>query len=364
MTPATPERERTAYDSTLCVIMEKGQPPIPPAWSLPNELLVYIFSFIFWSPNVLAMAARVCRRWLPAATQVLYSWLFIDSTDEASKLAQTMWDCPKLRALVRRLDVHVDSESLLGWIGLIPAEPGVHALGLWTRADRCAVASVLYRAPALHTVRELHLNGPRSLSIINVPHRLERLGLDNVGDFTLPALPHLRSLFISSCTHVIIPAISRFDQLRTVELSQLTPAHACEILDKLHAIHALIDTLTLSHLSIHTNPPQSLADSVQLFASTGLRVLRIGLPLAAQLSSFGTVEELHIDTDLFLHRVTSEFRALRTAVAGSGSNLKMVRLQHLDESEYGYVRECVGDMGVRVEVVDVYGRCQEAIFST
>ncbi|KZV97933.1 hypothetical protein EXIGLDRAFT_832542 [Exidia glandulosa HHB12029] len=373
-TPATPERESKrrciannySPSAGARAAMWQPQPPIPappvlaPASSLPDELLIYILTSTKWSPCDLASAARVCRRWLPAATQVLYSSLFLctEGTDRASRtshLAQTMWNAPYLRALVRRLDLIigtescVDVESLLGWTALIPPEPGLRALSLWTNDDTGGYASVLLRAPALRAVRDLGLRGPGTISLLSVPRRIERLSLDlhHVGDVTLPSLPHLRSLSLAAL-RVTVPHQVKYEQLQTLELSHMGPTHACEIVERLSRWPNL-HTLSLSLDWIGVLMPHFGGHIMLSLTSSSLTILRVDLHTATRLSSLdGTkIEELHVRA---CRHQGDDVRALSPVFRGG--KLKVVRLVGVKPEED--LRMYIRSLGVERVEFDPY----------
>ncbi|KZV97924.1 hypothetical protein EXIGLDRAFT_763968 [Exidia glandulosa HHB12029] len=151
-TPATPELSPGA-------VARASQPPmLPLKSSLPDELLIQVFTCECWYSGDLASAA-------------------------VFKLAQTMWNAPHLRRLVWDLYVglYIDSyapldiasdldlESLLGWTALVPPEPGIHKLEIYTNV--AGTTPVLACASALCAVREMSLVGPSTTSLVVIPHR-------------------------------------------------------------------------------------------------------------------------------------------------------------------------------------------------
>ncbi|KZV97934.1 hypothetical protein EXIGLDRAFT_763978 [Exidia glandulosa HHB12029] len=273
-----------------------------------------------------------------------------------------MWNAPSLRSLVREIyfsiyvenpavDPAVDVENLLGWTAVIPPEPGLRTLYVWTNDDAGVSASVLERAPALRAVRNLRLEGPTSASLLSIPRRIESLNIVSLMRLTLPPLPHLQSLSITDPS-VTIVAGSTYDHLQNLEL--WTATSSIEILTGLHrwapALHTLSFPVDISisweDIRVIVNPLQCLPPSV--------RVLRVCLPLALQLPFLGAIEVLHVVMDPLRHEDIHDVCELITPAAKKGS-LKAVRLAGVTESQC--LRKCIQDqgLGVRVEFGEVLG---------
>ncbi|KZV97921.1 hypothetical protein EXIGLDRAFT_832535 [Exidia glandulosa HHB12029] len=332
------------------------------ASSLPDEILLNIFTHGRWFPDELAFAARVCRRWAPASTQVLYSDLELivclygyrvieappntpmpvrpmDLHERANSVAQTMRNSPYLCALVRELYVEIyvhsptvdlDVDSLLGWTALIP-DPGLRVLVMKTNSD--AAATILLRAPALRNVRGLYLrvetvghtiSAALAAEIIAVPHRIEHLELSGVEVTHLPpALPHLR----------------------TLRLLLFDPARICEILEgvQVPALHTLC--LVPSTSESHTDCFQRLTRYIGRCSAVVLRVNH-ELALELTLSDLGAVEELYVDVD----DAYIDKSLVRALVSGCGGRVRVMRLDGYsapDMQRHSFTTH----RGVRVEYV-------------
>ncbi|KZV97944.1 hypothetical protein EXIGLDRAFT_729453 [Exidia glandulosa HHB12029] len=211
--------------------------PVPRAHasSLPDELLIRIFSQLndrdwYSGAACITSIAPVCRRWLPAATQALYSTLRFDTfnMEYCLRLAQTLLNAPHLRQLVRTLHIYISSgadaptvERLLGWTALVPPEPGFHFLKFNLHSDDSFATVLLARAPALRAVREMVLYGATTESLVAIPYRLERLTLEleiETAPLPLPPLVYLQSLK-NTASHVVFEHALR--NLRTLELMHM-----------------------------------------------------------------------------------------------------------------------------------------------
>ncbi|KZV97939.1 hypothetical protein EXIGLDRAFT_832544 [Exidia glandulosa HHB12029] len=278
-----------------------AQPPYPPAPSLPDELLILIFTCDDLSTSELASAARVCRLWHFAATQFLYSSLSLDfGLGGGSTLIS-------------------DYETLLGWTSLLPAVPGLQTFTLWAHENSSAT-TILARASALRAVRELHVDGPTTALLVDIPHRLEKLSLYAPSE-TLPPLPDLRSLSISNSPPTFEHELHN---LRTLKLLRMDRNLLRKTLDSLAPRAANLHTLTLLYMDTdyNTYPIADLPSSVM--------VLRVELMLAFRHSTgaLAAVEEFEVVLDH--HRwydglYDTDLQRLRSLVLGCG-RLKVVRI--------------------------------------
>ncbi|KZV96275.1 hypothetical protein EXIGLDRAFT_765502 [Exidia glandulosa HHB12029] len=190
--------------------------PYAPAALIPDEILRSIFEESLWynsaPQHFLAKAALVCRRWLPAASQVLYADLEMGSHLTHKLLARTMWTTPRVPPLVRELPIAVypkDDDTLLlfGWLALLPAVPGLRLLDiLVSRHPDCqapadVLAHILVRASVVTSVRWLALEGPLpALPVLVRARNLERLWLSHCSQLPVAICspPGLTSLSLTA----------------------------------------------------------------------------------------------------------------------------------------------------------------------